>query len=88
VLSTKYDLDALQKYDPIATPESSLGYFLKLSLSVPNAGVPKRLQDVSASSMLDEFEHVHTQFAAINDQLRDMTSEIVVIHRRMEGREE
>jgi septal ring factor EnvC (AmiA/AmiB activator) len=40
------------------------------------------------SEMLDQFEPVDKQFRATNDRLRDIASEIAVIHRRIERLEE
>jgi septal ring factor EnvC (AmiA/AmiB activator) len=40
------------------------------------------------TEMLDQFEHVDKQFGATNDRLRDIASEIAVIHRRIERLEE
>jgi predicted nuclease with TOPRIM domain len=38
--------------------------------------------------MLDQFEHVEAQFAATQERLRDIISEVTVIHRRIERLEE
>jgi hypothetical protein len=47
------------------------------------AGVKGEIRDPKAE-MLDEFEDVDTRFSANHDQLRDISSEIAVIHRRVE----
>ena len=38
--------------------------------------------------MLDQFEHVDKQFDANHDRMRDIASEVAVIHRRIERLEE
>jgi hypothetical protein len=38
--------------------------------------------------MIDQFEHADKQFEATHDRLRDMATEITVIHRRVERLEE
>jgi predicted RNase H-like nuclease (RuvC/YqgF family) len=40
------------------------------------------------TEMMEQFEHVEKQFHALDDRLRDMASEIAVIHRRVEWLEE
>ena len=40
------------------------------------------------TEMMDQFDHVDMQFRAVDDRLRDITSEISVIHRRVERLEE
>lgn len=38
--------------------------------------------------MMEQFEHVEKQFGAIDARLRDMATDIMVIHRRIERLEE
>jgi predicted RNase H-like nuclease (RuvC/YqgF family) len=40
------------------------------------------------TEMIEQFEHVEKQFSAIDARLRDMSTEIAVIHRRVERLEE
>jgi hypothetical protein len=47
----------------------------------------KRLDDLK-TEMIDQFEHVEKQFHATHDRLRDIATEIAVIHRRVERLEE
>jgi septal ring factor EnvC (AmiA/AmiB activator) len=51
------------------------------------AGTKGEIADLK-TEMLDQFEHVDKQFRATNDRLRDIASEIAVIHRRIERLEE
>jgi hypothetical protein len=49
--------------------------------------VDTRIDDLR-EEMIDQFEHVDKQFVASHDRLRDIASEITVIHRRVERLEE
>jgi predicted nucleic acid-binding Zn-ribbon protein len=40
------------------------------------------------TEMMDQFEHVEEQFRAVDERLRGITSELAVIHRRIERLEE
>jgi predicted nuclease with TOPRIM domain len=51
------------------------------------ARLDKRLDDLK-TEMIDQFEHVEKQFHATHDRLRDIATEIAVIHRRVERLEE
>jgi hypothetical protein len=49
--------------------------------------VDTRLDDLRME-MIDQFEHVDRQFTTMHDQLRDVSAEIAMIHRRVERLEE
>jgi hypothetical protein len=51
------------------------------------AAANQKIDDLK-TEMSDQFEHVDKQFAATNDRLRDISSEIAVIHRRVERLDE
>ncbi len=40
------------------------------------------------TEMMEQFEHIDKQFRGVNERLRDIGSEIAVIHRRIERLEE
>jgi predicted nucleic acid-binding Zn-ribbon protein len=49
--------------------------------------IDTRIDDLRAE-MIDQFDHVNTQFEKTRDQLREMSIEVAVIHRRVERLEE
>jgi hypothetical protein len=51
------------------------------------ARLDTRIEDLRVE-MIDQFEHVEKQFHATHNQLHDISSEIAVIHRRVERLEE
>ena len=57
------------------------------SVAADIAATNEKLDDLK-TEMLDQFEHVNKHFGANHDRLRDISSEIAVIHRRVERLEE
>jgi hypothetical protein len=51
------------------------------------ARIDTRIDDLK-TEMIDQFEHVDKQVRATHDRLRDIATEITVIHRRVERLEE
>src|SRR5215831_5434992 len=51
------------------------------------ARIDTRIDDLRAE-MIDQFDHADKQFEKTHDRLRDISSEITVIHRRVERLEE
>ncbi len=59
----------------------TLGYIVK------HMATKDEIADLK-TEMMDQFEHVDTQFRATDDRLRDISSELAAIHRRIERLEE
>ncbi len=51
------------------------------------SGVKGQIADLK-TEMMEQFDHVDKQFGAVDGRLRDISSEIAVIHRRIERLEE
>jgi chromosome segregation ATPase len=70
---------------------------LDIILSTMERGFASVAADIEATDekidgvktkMIDQFEHVDAQFRSANDHLRDISSELAAIHRRIERLEE
>jgi hypothetical protein len=65
-----------------------LHYVVKHMATKDDSAASNQKIDDLKTEMSDQFEHVDKQFAATNDRLRDISSEIAVIHRRVERLDE
>jgi DNA repair ATPase RecN len=76
------------KGDDAQRSREMLGHVVEHMATKENiARLDKRLDDLK-TEMIDQFEHVEKQFHATHDRLRDIATEIAVIHRRVERLEE